>query len=97
MKWYGYCPYEDIAADQPVVGEESPHMKAVKQEGIAKRRIKMKRKELAKVKRDAALKELRANPDDRRHGKMTGYQHGCRCERCWQAYKDMQARKKQLK
>ena len=26
-----------------------------------------------------------ANPDDRRHGTVTGYNHGCRCERCSEA------------
>lgn len=28
------------------------------------------------------LYELRANPNDRRHGTQTGYQYGCRCRRC---------------
>ena len=30
----------------------------------------------------AALAELRADPSDRRHGTATGYNYGCRCDRC---------------
>ncbi|NTU88451.1 MAG: HNH endonuclease [Actinobacteria bacterium] len=31
------------------------------------------------------LKEMEANKDDKRHGTSTGYQYGCRCERCCSA------------
>lgn len=30
----------------------------------------------------AALAEMRADPSDRRHGTATGYNYGCRCDRC---------------
>lgn len=30
----------------------------------------------------AALAEMRADPSDRRHGTVTGYNYGCRCDRC---------------
>ena len=30
----------------------------------------------------AALAGMRADPRDRRHGTVTGYNYGCRCDRC---------------
>lgn len=30
----------------------------------------------------AAIAEMRADPLDRRHGTVTGYNYGCRCGRC---------------
>lgn len=30
----------------------------------------------------AALAGMRADPSDRRHGTVTGYNYGCRCDRC---------------
>lgn len=31
------------------------------------------------------LREMQENPDDRRHGTLSGYTYGCRCERCSRA------------
>ena len=34
------------------------------------------------------LRELNANPDDKRHGTTTGYGYGCRCDACREAWSD---------
>ena len=34
------------------------------------------------------LYELRANPNDKRHGTSTGYGYGCRCEACRKAWSE---------
>lgn len=31
------------------------------------------------------LAEMQANPDDHRHGTLTGYSYGCKCVRCAEA------------
>lgn len=32
------------------------------------------------------LAEMKADPNDRSHGKLTGYTYGCRCAKCRGAY-----------
>ena len=32
-----------------------------------------------------SLQRFKADPDDRRHGTVTGYNYGCRCDRCCEA------------
>ena len=34
------------------------------------------------------LKQMQANPEDPRHGTVTGYSYGCRCEACRQAHSE---------
>ena len=34
------------------------------------------------------LAEMQADPDDRSHGKWTGYKYGCRCDRCMEAMRE---------
>ena len=36
------------------------------------------------------LSDLKANPNDRRHGTSTGYSYGCRCEACHEAAMEKQ-------
>lgn len=91
MKVYGYCPYEDLAAKQPLPGDpqESPprSQSLVRKENpktVAARRY-----------RQRVLGEMLQDPDNERHGTLSGYKIGCRCDLCWQAYKvDHEERKK---
>lgn len=43
------------------------------------------------------LAEMKANPDDRRHGTYTGYVYGCRCEGCRKAGQDAYDRRMERK
>ena len=40
---------------------------------------------LARKSRRKRLAEMLADPNDRSHGKWSGYKYGCRCERCVEA------------
>lgn len=39
-------------------------------------------------------RQLETNPNDERHGMVTGYKYGCRCQRCRDAYRDYEKRKR---
>lgn len=40
------------------------------------------------LRRDLYLLEMSADPNDRRHGTITGYSYGCRCHKCMAARKN---------
>ena len=47
--------------------------------------------ELTKLRRKKYLKQMQANPNDKRHGTITGYNNiGCRCEKCREASSEHQ-------
>ena len=43
--------------------------------------------------RQKALLELLCFPDDPRHGSVTGWVYGCRCDRCRAAYREYETRR----
>lgn len=89
MKHYGYCPYADLKAEQPLaeptrVFEPKPF--------TAKR---PSRAEEGRTRRKELLIALRADPEHERHGTISGYQAGCRCDKCWNAYLESKERRKE--
>lgn len=88
MKVYGYCPYADISAIQPIV------------EPVAPPRPKLPRcdhfspAEERRAKRKELRSDLLADPDHPRHGTPSAYQAGCRCKKCLGVYKEKRKEKK---
>lgn len=99
MKVYGYCPYEDLAKEQPLYEQEKTSKKRhVIQEGVSEE--KLSKKARAAAKRKELRNALLNDPAHPRHGTNTAYQAGCRCSKCSAArrayYLKYQARQKRL-
>lgn len=88
MKVYGYCPYEDLSAIQPIAIEGQKPTEPPPKPQVDEKRAKVKAKYERQRDREKKLLALRSDPSDHRHGTLTGYQCGCRCDRCWAAYKN---------
>ena len=52
----------------------------------ANRRYKTRRRDrenlLKALSKERCLKQMQEDPTDKRHGTATGYNYGCRCEKC---------------
>lgn len=88
MKYYGYCPYAGLKAEQPLA---EPICRLEPKSFTTK---SPSRAEEGRARRKELLIALRADPEHERHGTISGYQAGCRCEKCWNAYLDSKERKK---
>lgn len=90
MKHYGYCPYPDLKAEQPLdvasIKPEKPKPVRKEPQSIQTQRQRQKRR--------ALLEELLADPAHPRHGTISAYQAGCRCEKCMSAYHSYRNKRK---
>lgn len=87
MKYYGYCPYPDLKAEQPLTEEDE--LKATK----AERKRLAKNRAYWENSRRKHLNAMLNDPEDKRHGTGTGYNYGCRCDRCKAAKRELNRRK----
>lgn len=47
-----------------------------------------------KKRKDSYLARMQRNPDDRLHGTNSGYQYGCRCDKCVQHHREYEKKRK---